>query len=187
MRFFFDISSKETVIYDYSGLDFVGSDGAIDFAQERRRLSKIVAPKDGSAGPFRSAMPKEVGSFLLSSIPTMPPRTTSGQSLSVTSEHRDLADLWLLGFEPTVPAWERVHDRASTSLRTHCVRLFSSAKTQSSNRAPLCVCRDPAHQLGELDFRKSRRKGILASWFMATAVSASALPISRYRRWGGYA
>lgn len=40
MRFFFDISSKETVIYDYSGLDFVGSDGAIDFAQEKRRLLK---------------------------------------------------------------------------------------------------------------------------------------------------
>lgn len=40
MRFFFDISSTETVIYDYSGLDFLGSDGAINFAQEKRQLLK---------------------------------------------------------------------------------------------------------------------------------------------------
>jgi hypothetical protein len=40
MRFFFDILSSENIIYDYRGLDFGGSDGAIDFAQEKRQLLK---------------------------------------------------------------------------------------------------------------------------------------------------
>jgi hypothetical protein len=40
MRFFFDFTSKEKVIFDYLGLEFKSSHGAIDFAQEKLQLLK---------------------------------------------------------------------------------------------------------------------------------------------------
>lgn len=40
MRFFFDFTSKEKVIFDYLGLEFNNSRGAIDFAQEKSQLLK---------------------------------------------------------------------------------------------------------------------------------------------------
>ena len=35
MRFFFDFTRDEKVIFDYLGLEFANSRGAIDFAQEK--------------------------------------------------------------------------------------------------------------------------------------------------------
>jgi Domain of unknown function (DUF6894) len=40
MRFFFDFTSEEKVIFDYLGLEFKSSHGAIDFAQEKLQLLK---------------------------------------------------------------------------------------------------------------------------------------------------
>lgn len=40
MRFFFDFASKEKIIFDYLGLEFKSSHGAIDFAQEKLQLLK---------------------------------------------------------------------------------------------------------------------------------------------------
>jgi hypothetical protein len=40
MRFFFDFTSEEKVIFDYLGLEFKSSNGAIDFAQEKLQLLK---------------------------------------------------------------------------------------------------------------------------------------------------
>ena len=40
MRFFFDFTSGEKVLFDYMGLEFKTSRGAIDFAQEKSQLLK---------------------------------------------------------------------------------------------------------------------------------------------------
>jgi hypothetical protein len=40
MRFFFDFTSGEKVIFDYLGLEFKNTRGAIDFAQEKSQLLK---------------------------------------------------------------------------------------------------------------------------------------------------
>ena len=40
MRFFFDFTSKEKIIFDYLGLEFKSPHGAIDFAQEKLQLLK---------------------------------------------------------------------------------------------------------------------------------------------------
>ena len=40
MRFFFDFTSDEKVIFDYLGLEFTNPRGAIDFAQEKTQLIK---------------------------------------------------------------------------------------------------------------------------------------------------
>lgn len=40
MRFFFDFTNDEKVIFDYLGLEFANSRGAIDFAQEKTQLIK---------------------------------------------------------------------------------------------------------------------------------------------------
>jgi hypothetical protein len=40
MRFFFDFTSGEKVLFDYLGLEFNNSRGAIDFAQEKSQLLK---------------------------------------------------------------------------------------------------------------------------------------------------
>ena len=40
MRFFFDFTSGEKVIFDYLGLEFTNPSGAIDFAQEKSQLLK---------------------------------------------------------------------------------------------------------------------------------------------------
>jgi len=40
MRFFFDFTSDEKVIFDYLGLEFTNPRGAIDFAQEKSQFLK---------------------------------------------------------------------------------------------------------------------------------------------------
>ena len=40
MRFFFDVTSGEKVIFDYLGLEFTNPSGAIDFAQEKSQFLK---------------------------------------------------------------------------------------------------------------------------------------------------
>jgi hypothetical protein len=40
MRFFFDFTSGEKVLFDYLGLEFRTSRGAINFAQEKSQLLK---------------------------------------------------------------------------------------------------------------------------------------------------
>jgi Domain of unknown function (DUF6894) len=58
MRFFFDFTSGEKVIFDYLGLEFKNSRGAIDFAQERSQLLKNSLNKEWAGWSIEVCSPE---------------------------------------------------------------------------------------------------------------------------------
>lgn len=58
MRFFFDITSDEKVIFDYLGLEFTNPRGAIDFAQEKSQFLKNTLSQEWAGWSIEVCSPE---------------------------------------------------------------------------------------------------------------------------------
>ena len=58
MRFFFDFINDEKVIFDYLGLEFTNSRGAIDFAQEKSQFLKSSVSQEWAGWSIEVCSPE---------------------------------------------------------------------------------------------------------------------------------
>jgi hypothetical protein len=59
-RFFFDYTSDDGVIFDYTGSEFKGPQGALDFAQETLQLLKNSLTREWAGWSIRVCNPQGV-------------------------------------------------------------------------------------------------------------------------------
>jgi hypothetical protein len=58
MRFFFDLTSEEEVVFDYCGLEFNNQRGAIVFAQEQQQLLRNSIGREWLGWSLRVCTPE---------------------------------------------------------------------------------------------------------------------------------